>query len=176
MSYFADNLKKLRCNANITQKELASKLNVSQAAINFWENGKREPSFDTMIQISHIFHVDVHSLINEKNLDSKLNSGPSFMNDFSGDIKLEITEENLKKYRECFETAYYKVVTLMFQNHDKTLEWFDVKTGKKVTEEELENKFKNPTDEFLLNSLKTWVESIVINKALNTLSITYKLT
>ena len=34
----------IRANLNLTQQELAEKLNVNYATVNRWENGKRAPS------------------------------------------------------------------------------------------------------------------------------------
>lgn len=56
-------LKKLRTEHNMTQQELAERLNVSQSAVYYWENGKREPNLDMLFKISDVFHVGVDELI-----------------------------------------------------------------------------------------------------------------
>lgn len=50
-------LKKLRENAGITQKQLAESLNVTQTAVNYWENGKREPNKEMIEKIADYFKV-----------------------------------------------------------------------------------------------------------------------
>lgn len=55
MANIATQLKKFRIEAKMTQKELASRLNVSQNAIFNWENGKREPSLETIEKLADIF-------------------------------------------------------------------------------------------------------------------------
>ncbi len=55
MANVATQLKKFRLNAKMTQKELASQLNVSQNAIFNWENGKREPNLETIEKLADIF-------------------------------------------------------------------------------------------------------------------------
>lgn len=57
MPNFANRLKQIRIERKVTQKELAAYLNVSQNAIFNWENGKREPPFETIIKIADYFEV-----------------------------------------------------------------------------------------------------------------------
>lgn len=57
MSAFPERLKYLRSINNISQKKLASALNVSQNAIYNWENGKSEASYSTLEEISRFFKV-----------------------------------------------------------------------------------------------------------------------
>lgn len=63
MSDFYKRLKELRANAGLTQKELADSLNVTQTAITYWENEKREPSLDMIAKIADYFNVSVESLL-----------------------------------------------------------------------------------------------------------------
>ncbi|MGN0414132.1 MAG: helix-turn-helix domain-containing protein [Agathobacter sp.] len=60
---FSDRLKYLRKRNGYTQKQLADMLNVSQNAIYNWENGKREPSINTMIKIADSLGVGIFDLI-----------------------------------------------------------------------------------------------------------------
>ena len=48
-------LAQLRQNAHLSQKQLAQKLGVSQASINYWENGQRTPSVKAAQKISDYF-------------------------------------------------------------------------------------------------------------------------
>ena len=43
---FKDSLEKLRIRNNLSQIELADKLNVKQYVISSWENGRSEPSIN----------------------------------------------------------------------------------------------------------------------------------
>jgi len=52
---FADRLKELRKEKNMTQVQLAKILGVSKGTIAMWEIGKREPNFETINQLSDIF-------------------------------------------------------------------------------------------------------------------------
>lgn len=61
--FLTSNLKHLRKVNNITQLDLAKKLNVSQAAVGNYESGYRVPESITLLQISRIFNITVDSLL-----------------------------------------------------------------------------------------------------------------
>lgn len=58
-----ENLKKLRENAKITQKQLAEAIGVSQQSINKYENHNIEPDIETLIRIADYFDTSVDDLI-----------------------------------------------------------------------------------------------------------------
>ncbi len=60
---FANNLKSLRYQYNLSQKDLAQKLNVSHKTISHWESGYTEPSLDILITLKNIFNVSYEDLI-----------------------------------------------------------------------------------------------------------------
>lgn len=71
---FPNNLKNLRLNAGLKQKELANLLNVSQQAIAKWETGKSEPNITTLKDIASVFQCSVEDLLDnndDTNLDEK---------------------------------------------------------------------------------------------------------
>lgn len=53
------NLSDLRKKHNMTQNELANRLNVSKSAVALWETGKRTPTLSKAIAIAAIFDVSV---------------------------------------------------------------------------------------------------------------------
>lgn len=57
------NLKTLRLDKNITQKQVAVELNLSQQTYNYYENCKRQPGFDTLSKIAQYFNVSVDYLL-----------------------------------------------------------------------------------------------------------------
>ena len=68
---FGDRIAYLRKLNNYTQKELADKLNLTPKAISFYELNEREPSLETLIQLSHVFDTSLDYLIlgsNHKNV------------------------------------------------------------------------------------------------------------
>ncbi len=63
ISVFSKNLKELRLEKKLTQKQLAQKLNVTEDSIGYWERGKSEPSISQIIQLSDIFEVTTDFLL-----------------------------------------------------------------------------------------------------------------
>ena len=63
---FSENLIKLRKAKNLTQLELAEKLNYSDKAISKWEVGSVLPDVETMTHIAEFFGITVNDLIYAK--------------------------------------------------------------------------------------------------------------
>lgn len=57
MSKLQERLKKLRIDAGLSQKKMAELLNVSQVAVTYWENGRREPNSEMIEKIAAFFNV-----------------------------------------------------------------------------------------------------------------------
>lgn len=57
--YISEQRKKL----NLTQKELADKLNVTSQAISKWENGRGIPDIEMLKELSEIFQVDIKDIL-----------------------------------------------------------------------------------------------------------------
>lgn len=60
---FAERLKALRKGLGITQAQFAEDFNIAQATIAMWETGRREPDFETVVQIAVYFHVSTDFLL-----------------------------------------------------------------------------------------------------------------
>lgn len=56
-------LKELRIKANMTQVELAQKLNVSQSAVSAWEKGDKFPRRDTLQALCKLLNCKVDDLL-----------------------------------------------------------------------------------------------------------------
>jgi len=65
MSNFPDKIKELRKLNNLSQKQLATSLNVSQNAVYNWENGKREPNLDMFKKIAAFFDIRLNMLLDD---------------------------------------------------------------------------------------------------------------
>jgi transcriptional regulator with XRE-family HTH domain len=68
MSNFAENLKNLRKEKNLTQSDLAEKLFTSPQTISRWESGDGEPSLDLLISLTEILDVSADRLISGKSV------------------------------------------------------------------------------------------------------------
>lgn len=56
---------KLRTERNLTQKQLADMCGFSQSALNFWENGKRQPKIGQLYKIADALEIPVEYLFGE---------------------------------------------------------------------------------------------------------------
>jgi transcriptional regulator with XRE-family HTH domain len=63
---FANNLQNLRKINNLSQEDLATKLNVSRQTISKWESGNTYPESDKLIDISNLFKVKIDDLIKKE--------------------------------------------------------------------------------------------------------------
>ena len=59
---FSKVLKGLRKKCGLTQQELADELKLAKSTISMYENGKREPDFETEELIADYFNVDINTL------------------------------------------------------------------------------------------------------------------
>ena len=64
----AKNIADLRKAANMTQLDLASRLNYSDKAVSKWERGESLPDVATLKTIAEIFSVTVDYLLQEEHL------------------------------------------------------------------------------------------------------------
>ena len=66
-NYFGKQLRDLRIEKGLSQRELGKIFNVCNQTISFWETGSREPDLDALIEIAHYFEVSIGSLLEDKN-------------------------------------------------------------------------------------------------------------
>ena len=72
---FAQRLRELRKNKNITQIEFARQFNIATGTIGMWETGKRQPDYDTLLSIAKYFDVSIDYLLGKEDkptLDEQL--------------------------------------------------------------------------------------------------------
>ncbi len=60
---FGENLKMLRIQAGLSQRELGRRLGFCNQTVSFWESGSREPDFDTLIRLAKFFDVSLDVLL-----------------------------------------------------------------------------------------------------------------
>ena len=59
-------LKELRKNRSLTQRELAKELGISASAIGMYEQDRREPDYETLMNICNFFQVSSDFLLDGK--------------------------------------------------------------------------------------------------------------
>ncbi|MBR0483987.1 MAG: helix-turn-helix transcriptional regulator [Oscillospiraceae bacterium] len=63
-----DQLKKLRKQKGITQKELADYLHISKSSVGMWEHGQRDPDTAMLLKIADFYGVTVDYLLGRETL------------------------------------------------------------------------------------------------------------
>lgn len=63
MGDFAAILRTLRTNHSLSQQELANHLGVAKSTISMYEQGRREPDFNSLRKIADLFQVDMNCLL-----------------------------------------------------------------------------------------------------------------
>ena len=88
----------LRKEKNMTQQELANKLNITDRAISHWENGRSMPDAGIMLELCQVLDINVNELLSAKKImEEKYN---------------ERAEENLLEMRREIETLNKRILTL----------------------------------------------------------------
>ena len=60
-----------RKNKNLTQADLANKLNITDRAVSKWENGKSLPDFSIMFDLCKILDITINDLLSGEIIDKK---------------------------------------------------------------------------------------------------------
>lgn len=66
---FGENLKKLRTGRNLSQEDLAEKVNVSRQSVSKWETGDAYPEMNNLLELCKIFHCHINDLVNDSIID-----------------------------------------------------------------------------------------------------------
>ena len=63
---FCQNLRSARIEVNMTQKQVAAKLNVVESCYANWEQGRTEPNIAMLRKLCNIFDISLDELVNGK--------------------------------------------------------------------------------------------------------------
>ena len=64
----ADNIKRLRTNADLTQAKLAEMVGVTRATVTQWETGWSQPRMGAIEKLAEVFGVSLAALVSENTL------------------------------------------------------------------------------------------------------------
>ena len=103
MTIFSERLKELRLNKQLTQKSLSNMLNISQGAYANWENGKREPNFELLLELAKILNVSADYLLGIEN------NTPTSQKDELERRSFEIYDK-IEKFHNEIEPRIYNVL------------------------------------------------------------------
>ncbi|MGE5456573.1 MAG: helix-turn-helix domain-containing protein [Ignavibacteriales bacterium] len=108
---FCENLQMLRKEHNLSQEQLAEKLDVSRQAVSKWESGQSYPEMDKIITMCKIFNCSMDALVNESITDIKetekraKNSIISYIEEFLEFISRTVKMLTSMKFGELIKCA-----------------------------------------------------------------------
>ena len=88
-----------RKNSNLTQMQLAEKLNITDRAISKWENGKAMPDSSIMLDLCKELKISVNELLSGEMIDMKN------YNKMAEENLFELNESNEKKKKIILKSA-----------------------------------------------------------------------
>ena len=94
---FPEQLKKLRLEYNMTQKELADKINSSPSKVGMWEAGKRDPNTEDLILLCKIFDVSSDYILGKSEIRNPYESHARIRDSLEDDPELLEFWEVLKE-------------------------------------------------------------------------------
>lgn len=109
-------IKELRKQHRISQKELASVIQVSQQTIGGWETGRTEPGIEFIQKLANYFDVTTDYLLGKNQTPKWANDKDShdlakFLSDNEGSMNFngeELTEEQAQQVRVAMTTIFWK--------------------------------------------------------------------
>lgn len=121
MAEFKDMLKYLRERENLSQKQLADKLNISASTISMYEVGSRQPNFETEEAIADFFNVDLNTL-RGKPVPTYSEELEAFMNEVASGLidpaEIDRAIEMYHKYQQVTPKVQSMVDYLLQEAHD----------------------------------------------------------
>ncbi len=114
---FADRLKQLRIDSDLSQEELAKIIGVKQQTIGGWETGRTEPDHQITCRLADFFNVTVDELLGRTPIDKKTlhrigdDLFPKLLSQIEQmDIPLEIKQAALKKFNSLTKQEKYDML------------------------------------------------------------------
>lgn len=101
---FGDNLKKIRQDYNLTQEELAKKIDTSRSNIANYENNKNMPSIDILSKLSEILDCSIDYLLGKTTEKNPIETDP---------LGLAKIGFNMKDYNPPTETQKQQIKGLL---------------------------------------------------------------
>lgn len=89
-----EKIRELRIKNNLSQEDLASKLNVSRQAISKWEQDITLPDTNNLILLSKLFGITLDELVNQDCVDNNLNFKEETTSNTIDDNKTIVSNEN----------------------------------------------------------------------------------
>ena len=174
---FNEKLKMLRKENNLTQEELAEKLNVSRQAITKWESGDGTPDIENLKQISRLFGTTIDELIKEeKNITIENKEQYKYIEELEIDHTKHF-DIQINKIHELniMPNVEEKVkIELLSNEEEKLSEIFKIKFDDLYNKLDIDIKNKKQVQDIIINLYlpEKYIDDIELNSKIKTLNIT----
>ena len=173
---FNEKLKILRKGNNLTQEELAEKLNVSRQAITKWESSDGTPDIENLKQISILFNTTIDELIKEdKVVASEINEQYSYIEELEIDHIKHFDIHICKIYElNIMPNSEEKVKIELLSNEQENLEnVFKVKFDNLYNRLDIDIKEKEQIKDVSINIYlpQKYIDEIELNSKIKELNI-----
>ena len=173
---FNEKLKMLRKENNLTQEELAEKLNVSRQAITKWESGDGTPDIENLKQISILFNTTIDELVKEdKNITIEIKEKYTYMEELEIDHTKHFDIHISKIYElNIMPNAEEKVKIELLSNEEENLsEVFKIKFDNLYNKLDVDVKSKKQAKDISINMYlpEKYIEDIELNSEIKILNI-----
>ena len=115
---FGTNIKKIRQDNNLTQEELAKRINTSRSNIANYENDKNMPSIDILEKLSEIFNCSIDYILGK----SDIRNPEKVQDDPLGLAKIGFNMENYTPLTEKQKEQIKDLLEIILKDNKKTKE------------------------------------------------------
>lgn len=116
---FSQRLKELRLKKGLTQTELGEKVGVKQNTFTNWENGKREPNFETLLKLASILNTTTSYLLGESDI---------YYGYGSKEFKVKIFGTRLREVRKSKKLTQVELANMLNISQKSYSHWETQKT------------------------------------------------
>ena len=112
----ANRLMELRKAANLSQEELAEKLNISRQAVSKWERAESAPDMENLIALSKLYQISMDEMLNLENTEGIARKEENEMNNFEKQAPLRKKQIALAAIAAMLAMIFFTVNFFVFNN------------------------------------------------------------
>ncbi len=106
--HFGKRIAVLRNNIGFSQAQLAQRLGVTSQAVSKWECGTAIPDIDFLLELSHLYHVSINEMLEEKDIIHELTGKKSDKDGIGYFVPESESTDNVQWAREIKEGSFIK--------------------------------------------------------------------
>lgn len=115
-------LKELRKEKELTQEQLAERLNVSRRTVSRWETGRNMPDLDILIEMADYYNIELRELLdgerNSKKMNKELEETVLKVAEYSNEDKLKTAKRMHMLFIGGFAAAVIYMILYFTDNAD----------------------------------------------------------